>query len=201
MWFRRPSALTPCVVSEIFVADIKDAFWIRVDGAASLQDAPRLKRCLEQAVEHGRPLLVVDLETCRSMDSSFMGTLCAAALNLAGNPDAATRLELINVGPRCLAALEELGIAQLLQIDRTGESLLEERSLVAACLDRDKGASGARAPDVGASKDDLARHSLDAHRALGAASADNLCRFRDVLDYLEKKTAQRDSAGIDGGTC
>lgn len=174
-------------MTKIFVAEVNQAFWIRVEGSASLRDAPQFKKCLQQAFESEHKELVVDLEVCRSMDSSFMGTLTAFALKLE-DEDCQTTLEIINVGTRCLNALEELGIDQILVIDRDDNTHLDERALVSRALSEIEVET--EKPD----KEILANQSLIAHKALQKANSDNILRFQDVVDYLEKETSSSENS-------
>ena len=82
---------------------------------------------------------------------------------------------LANVGPRLLQLIRSLGIDALFQIDETGESWTEERALAAA---------GLRESEDSSTSEEKAQVSLEAHEALGEANAENVPRFKDVVDLL-----------------
>jgi len=80
---------------------------LRLDGRLNLVSAPRLKTAIDQAVEGGRPRVVVDLGAVVFMDSSGLGALIAGLkkarqgsgdLRITGvNQQVATVLQLTNL--------------------------------------------------------------------------------------------------------
>ncbi len=124
---------------------------------------------------------VVDLERCPTMDSTFLGTLTGAALDLkevgGGN------LTVLNANARNQQILCSLGLNHILELDVASTSWTAERRVAAEAL-----ADCAGATEFG--KSEQAEHVLEAHQALTKANAANECRFRDVIEFLEKELAQ-----------
>ena len=93
---------------------------LSVDGRLNMVAAPRLKTAIEQAVDAGRPRIVVDLGAVSFIDSSGLGALIAGLkrarqasgdLRIAGvNTQVATVLRLTNLD-RVLRAHESVEAA------------------------------------------------------------------------------------------
>lgn len=132
-------------------------------------------------VSMGQMHLVVDLEECPVMDSTFMGTLTGIALILQGHPG--SLLELINPNARNTELVQSLGLDQILELDTKGESWSKERELVRENVTQ----SISVAP---LDRTEHKEHVLHAHEALCQANAENESRFSDVLEYLKQDVAE-----------
>lgn len=170
--------MTPA--TSILVGQIGPVFWIRVEGRGTFQNSLHLKRVLKQTIEQGQRHFVVDLERCPMMDSTFLGTLTGAALSL--REHAGASLSVLNANDRNEQLLESLGLDHLLEVDRDGTSWPSERKTaagsIARCLEGEE-----------AMMEDQTEHVLKAHQALADVSDDNACRFKDVIEFLEKELA------------
>lgn len=169
--------------TSILVGQIDQLFWIRVEGRGTFQNSLHLKKVLQKTMEEGIKHFVIDLERCPMMDSTFLGTLTGAALRLRETEDGS--LSVLNANERNDQLLESLGLDHLLDVDREGTAWPEERrkaaGLIARCRD------GETHPI-----EDQTEHVLEAHQALADVSDDNACRFKDVIEFLEKElTSQR----------
>ena len=129
-------------------------------------------------IERGTRHFVVDLERCPIMDSTFLGTLTGAALNLQNKGEG--EVCIINANARNQQLLTSLGLDHILEVDTEGEKYTAEReeirSELTACS-----LEGAP-PD----KVEQAEHVLEAHEALSQANSENANRFKDVIEFLEK---------------
>ena len=67
-------------------------------------------------MEAGTRHIVVDLETCPTMDSTFMGTLTGIAIRLMDHPGG--RLQVVNVNDRNRQLLGNLGLDLIFEVDR-----------------------------------------------------------------------------------
>jgi anti-anti-sigma regulatory factor len=56
--------------------------WVRVIGRGSFKLGPTLKAFVISAIQRGYRRLLVDLENCTALDSTFMGVLAGLALHL-----------------------------------------------------------------------------------------------------------------------
>ncbi len=169
--------------TSILVGQIDQLFWIRVEGRGTFQNSLYLKRVLQQTMKAGVKHFVIDLERCPMMDSTFLGTLTGAALRLREAEEGS--LSVLNANDRNDQLLESLGLDHLLDVDREGKAWPEERRRAAGLI--------AHCRDVGSPPaEDQTEHVLEAHQALAEVSDDNACRFKDVIEFLEKEvTAHR----------
>jgi anti-anti-sigma regulatory factor len=152
---------------------------MRVEGKGSFQNSPLAKRCFQTMIDNGTRLFVVDLERCPIMDSTFLGTLTGAALNLRELGDG--KVTVVNGNARNQQLLRSLGLDHILDVDRDGTSYQAERREVCRELDTCK-----ESPEA-CNKADQTGHVLEAHKALILANPQNANRFKDVIEFLEKE--------------
>ncbi|OHE86260.1 MAG: anti-anti-sigma factor, partial [Verrucomicrobia bacterium RIFCSPLOWO2_12_FULL_64_8] len=133
-----------------------DPVVVRIEGRACLQNSASLRDFLAQMIGQGKTRFVMDFQPCTSMDSTFLGVLAGAALELRRKSPPGS-LVLCRVGQRNLELVRNLGLHRLLTVD-TGDS--------AHPLDG-AGAVLPRAPDRGEKAN--ARLVLEAHENLVAA--------------------------------
>lgn len=135
-------------------------------------------------MDEGTRHFVVDLERCPIMDSTFLGTLTGAALNL--RDIGSGIVSIINANARNQQLMKSLGLDHILQVDREGSTLTAERIEVR----RELGVCEATAP----AKGEQAAHVLAAHEALTKVNEQNVCRFRDVIEFLEKEVRAKQAS-------
>jgi anti-anti-sigma regulatory factor len=163
----------------ILVGRIGKVFWLRVEGRGTFQNSLQVKRALQAVMAGGLRNLVVDLERCPMMDSTFLGTLTGAALNLREGAGGGT-LSVLNANQRNQQLLTSLGLDHILDLDVDGTAWPEER--------RQAGVQLANCRERGAScKEEHTHHILQAHQALSSLNDINQGRFRDVIQFLEKE--------------
>jgi len=162
----------------ILVGRIGRVFWLRVEGRGTFQDSLQVKRAFQRVISGGTTNLVVDLERCPMMDSTFLGTLTGAALNLRETGDG--RLSVLNANQRNLQLLTDLGLDYIMEVDTTGTAWPAERQVACEQLSTcgEKGAN---------CKEEQTQHVLQAHQTLSGVSVQNEGRFRDVIHFLEKE--------------
>lgn len=156
-----------------------DVAWVRVEGKGNAGNSAQLKHFAEYARSKGYGTLVVDLENCPAMDSTFMGTMAAAALALVA-ADPPGKLEVINAVDRALETMSCLGLDCVMTIDSDGSRWREERRAVVENLAKPRSEE----------KHDKKSHAkvvMEAHEALVEANEENVTRFRDVLDFLHQE--------------
>ena len=163
----------------ILVGQIGQLFWMRVEGKGSFQNSVQVKRCFQTMIEKGERHFVVDLERCPIMDSTFLGTLTGAALNLreSGNGE----VSVLNANSRNQQLLTSLGLDHILDVDRDGSKYCSERKQVFSELNT------CSDDPAHAHKEEQAAQVLAAHEALTQANAENAARFRDVIEFLEQE--------------
>lgn len=163
----------------ILVGQVGRLFWMRVEGKGSFLNSVQVKRCFQTMIAHGERHFVVDLERCPIMDSTFLGTLTGAALNL--RETGSGEVCVLNANARNQQLLTSLGLDHILDVDRDGSKYCAERKQVCGEL----GTCNHGGTPCG--KDEQTEHILEAHEALTRASAENEARFRDVIEFLEQE--------------
>ena len=164
--------------THILVGIIGRVFWMRVDGRGTFQNSLQAKKALQKVISQGITQLVVDLERCPMMDSTFLGMLTGTALSLreAGSGS----LSVLNANQRNLQLLTSLGLDHILELDREGKMWANERKEAGHALQNCCEANA----DC---KEAQTQHVLSAHQALADLSPANECRFHDVIEFLEKE--------------
>jgi anti-sigma B factor antagonist len=149
-----------------------DPVAVRIDGRASFQNSACLKDFFAQTIEAGKRRFVVDFSHCTSMDSTFLGVLAGAALQLRKLLPPGS-LILSRLGPRNLELVRNLGLHRLLIVDHS-DLAVDPRGSLLACQP---------------SADELenARLVLEAHENLVAADESNRAKFQDVLSFLRSR--------------
>ncbi|MBI3722547.1 STAS domain-containing protein [bacterium] len=107
------------------VARAGDAVYVRVTGLGNMGNAPIFKAFADKQIEEGYRRFVVDLETCRGIDSTFMGTLLdierstlegKTRRKLSESDDSDPGVLLVNVDDHCRKQLNSVGLDALLRI-------------------------------------------------------------------------------------
>lgn len=152
-----------------------DPVVVRIDGRACFQNSAGLKDFVTEMVRQGKRRFVVDFQHCASMDSTFLGVVAGAALELrkAGGTLIAARL-----GQRNLELMRNLGLHRLLIVD-SGDHPME----FAPC---DQALNHPAQGEI-----ESARLVLEAHENLVTADEANRSKFQDVLVFLRDRVAQK----------
>ena len=150
---------------------------MRVDGRGTFQNSLQAKKALHRVMGQGVKDFVVDLERCPMMDSTFLGMLTGAALNL--REAGGGTLSVLNANQRNLQLLTSLGLDHILDLDQDGHLWTEERRQACEALQH--------CGETNECKEAQTEHVLAAHLALAGVSAANECRFHDVIEFLEKE--------------
>ncbi len=166
-------------VKPTFLVDAyADPVLIRIEGRASFQNSASLRDFISEMVRQGKRRLVIDFQQCTSMDSTFLGVLAGAALELRKQQPAGS-LVLARMSPRNLELVRNLGLHRLLTID-AGEAALNLNSTSATPL-----AKSAEMTEI-----EHARLVLEAHENLVTANESNQSKFQDVLTFLRSRVQQ-----------
>lgn len=171
--------------ARILVANHNGVAWLRVEGRGSFQNSVELSKYAEKRLDAGDQVLMVDLEECTYMDSTFMGTLTGIACRLESEGSGA-RMEIVNPSARAKELLENLGLDEILRIHPGDEAVngmewAAVRGLMAEQLFPEA------FDNAGAMKRSKAECMLAAHKALAATSSQNDVRFRDVICLVERE--------------
>lgn len=138
--------------------------------------SPPLKQYGEARVAAGERLLVIDLAACSGMDSTFMGTLAGLANKIVKANGG--QLHVASPGDRNRHSLEDLGLAELLEIDPPGAPW-------ATCIEQARAALAPLGQPPALTERQRAEQVLEAHRTLSDANEPNARKFAGVLQVLE----------------
>lgn len=162
--------------ASIKLGEVNGYSWIRICGRGDVFLAPQLKALVEKILSKSpSPKLVVDMEDCSGMDSTFMGALASFAIKLKKVSDSC--FHLCGVAPSNQESLEELGLDTLMEINPenaewSGDAT-EIRSDLSCWVPQEDSV-----PD-----EDLI---LDTHKTLGNLNEKNNREFNDIIKSLEK---------------
>ena len=148
-----------------------DKVFIRVTGRGSFKISAILKQFIAEVCESGPvSAVVIDMEECIGMDSTFMGVLAGLSGRLQKED---RRLELINLSKKNEQLLATLGVDRVLSYysDRHGHA--------------EPGKAAQPLPSGDSSKKEMAETALQAHEDLVRLCAENRARFKRVIEYLK----------------
>jgi len=168
------SAANPVFLVDAFASPVV----IKIDGRASFMNCACLRDFFAEMIRQGKTKFVVDFRQCASMDSTFLGVLAGAALELR-KLEPPGSLIVSRVGTRNLELLRNLGLHRLLVVDTGDNGLPAERNVGQALV-------------CSAPRNELenARMVLEAHENLVSADAGNQSKFQDVLSFLKTRVDQ-----------
>lgn len=161
----------------VFLVDaFADPVAIKIDGRASFMNCACLRDFFTEMIRQGKTKFVVDFRDCASMDSTFLGVMAGAALELR-KLDPPGSLIVARVGQRNLELLRNLGLHRLLVVD-TGDAVAAP--------------AAGQALNCAGPKSELenARMVLQAHENLVSADESNQSKFQDVLAFLKSRVDQ-----------
>ena len=128
-------------------------------------------------VAEGRRRFAFDFQGCASMDSTFLGVLAGAALELRKSSPAGS-LVLSRVGARNFELIRNLGLHRIVTVD--------PGDLAAGALKCDTPLEAKKCSEI-----EGARQVLEAHENLVAADEANREKFQDVLAFLRNRLDQK----------
>ena len=168
-----PDPATPTFLVDAYA----DPVLVRIEGRAAFTNCGSLKDFFTEMIRQGKRRFAVDFQRCTSKDSTFLGVLAGAALELRRQTPPGS-LTLARVGERNLELIRNLGLHRLATVDAGGAPL--------------NFTGGPQALDSKAKTEiESARLVLEAHENLVSADADNATKFQDVLAFLRNRVELR----------
>ena len=168
--------------SRILVGMIGRVFWMRVEGKGTFQNSMQAKSAFQSVMARGVRSLVVDLDRCPMMDSTFLGMLTGAALSVKTTtppPSGTEGLSVVNANQRNVQLLTSLGLDNILNLDTDGKMWAAERERASDALQQ--------CDEAPCTKEVQTMHILDSHKTLSGINSENEIRFHDVIEFLEKE--------------
>lgn len=185
---RRTTTIAVPQAAPIFVSHFPDKVaWVRVGGKGNLHNSPRLLSFAKLMIAKGEKRIVIDLEDCPVMDSTFMGTLTGISRRL--RKVEGGELEVINANERNQDLIESLGLDFILTLDTEGKTWGAEREAISKQFR--EAAVELEPEDL--SKEERTEFILEAHENLTEANPENIPMFEDVIQYLRQEAGGGES--------
>ena len=169
-------------VTTLTYHEFSDCLWVRCASRGCFVNSPALKALADRYLESGGSNIIVDLEVCPGVDSTFMGTLAGMARKCMA---AGGSVQIASPTQRTKDAMESLGLDMLLEIDPVDapwrEELDERRSVLAQDTE-----AAVEDEHKDMSEIDRTRHVLEAHNTLRSMSKKNDETFGYVCETLEE---------------
>lgn len=174
----------PDTSQSVYLVDAySDPVVVRIQGRASFQSSACLRDFILEMLQRGKTRFVLDFQQCASMDSTFLGVLAGAALELRKHaPDGS--LVVARTGQRNLELIRNLGLHRLLTLD-TGDVTPPSAPATPAS------ASGTPLECRNRGEIEMARLVLEAHENLVTADEANRSKFQDVLTFLRNRIERK----------
>ena len=165
----------------IKVGKFEDFSWIRCEGKGSFLNSPAVKEFGESRIMRGELCLVVDLQVCTGMDSTFMGTLAGLASRLTGKGGA---LQVAGADEKSRNSLEDLGLDFLMAIN-------PKHAVWIGLENKARDLLKPKVAGMTAGTVLHTRHILEAHEILSDANEGNRLKFSGVLELLEDELTEK----------
>ncbi|MDO4751627.1 MAG: STAS domain-containing protein [Akkermansia sp.] len=167
----------------------EDFLWIRCSGRGSFVNSPALKTIADKYLESNCGTIVIDLEICPGVDSTFMGTLAGLARKAMA---VGSTLQVASPTQRTRAAMESLGLDMIIDLDPADAPWQAKLDEIRATL------AQAHAPSNEGTVEDLSevertRHVLEAHNTLRSMNKKNDETFGYVCETLEEDLQRHES--------
>lgn len=172
----------PSSGNQILAATVDHCTMVAVIGAATFRLAPAFRQATQAARLAGSHLIVVNMQACTALDSTFMGSL--ASLGLSGRQTGATPAVLINLSPHLAGLLQGLGVSRILKSYPSG-GLPDGMGDLSRFVDNLHPVE-----TVPQAPRDMAALMYDAHETLTRVEPENIQRFKDVLTFLRQEAGQ-----------
>ena len=172
-------------------AVVDDTAYIIVRVRATFKISPAFKQFCVAMMESGVKCLVLDMQDCSGMDSTFMGVVAGLANRLRRQDGT---VMMINLSPHLRGLIETLGLDHLVEAYNQGCGQISMDEMLSSCHPVPM--------DIKLASDDVnAETMLDAHETLVRLLPENEEKFRDVLHYLrEELVTSRANRGQTGAS-
>jgi anti-sigma B factor antagonist len=155
-----------------------DPIVVRIEGRASFQNSGCLHDFFAEMMKQGKPRFVLDFQNCTSMDSTFLGVMAGAALELRKKTPPGS-LVIVRASQRNLELIRNLGLHRLVSVDAGDFPMNFSSATTALPCGGDRGEL------------EHARLVLEAHENLVATDESNRSKFQDVLTFLKNRVEQK----------
>ena len=148
---------------------------IKVNGRANYLNCAPLRELFKALIREEKHHYVIDFSQCAGMDSTFLGIMAGAILELRKCEPPGT-ITLCHLGTRNLELINNVGLHRLLAV----ESDCEACATMSFDATQVKEVTPAEAPADSSL-------ILEAHQSLIQADQENRSKFQDVVSFLKKE--------------
>lgn len=177
--------------SDLTHFEFADCLWIRCSGRGSFVNSPALKTLADKYLDKGGTCIVVDLEICPGIDSTFMGTLAGLARKTCS---VGGSIQIASPTQRTRAAMESLGLDMILDIDPEDAPWRQDTDKRRYTLAEQQQTQDAP-PISDLSEPERTRHVLEAHNMLRDLNSKNDETFGYVCETLEEDLKRHTQQG------
>jgi anti-sigma B factor antagonist len=169
----------PDIAKPAFLVDAySDPILIRIEGRASFQNSGCLHDFFTEMMKQGKARFVLDFQNCTSMDSTFLGVMAGAALELRKKTPPGS-LVIVRASQRNLELIRNLGLHRLVTVDAGNFQMNFGSGATQLTCEGDR------------SELEHAHLVLQAHENLVATDESNRAKFQDVLTFLKSRVEQK----------
>lgn len=167
----------------LLAARIDDTVCVKIFGRANFASSVDLKRLVNESRARGARRFLVDLSACVLMDSTFLGVLASIGMQLSADnlPPEQRPIELLNPSPKVADLIDNLGVLHLFRVAQ-------------GCGPETLGFTAIQPAD--ASKLELTRNCLEAHRVLMDLNPENAKKFKDVAKFFAEDVAKQEAEAV-----
>ena len=153
----------------IEVAETEHTAYVKIHGKGTFKIAPDFKEFVEQMIKKNVRGILIDLYSCETLDSTFIGTITSLTLKYRNNNK--SRIKLFNVSKHINSILKNLGLLCVLDI---------------FCEEKNDAPKFENISSSNKSKVEIADLMLDAHETLASLNDKNAAEFKNVVEMLSK---------------
>jgi anti-sigma B factor antagonist len=146
---------------------------VKIVGRANFNSSVDFRTLINELRGRGYSYFILELSECVLMDSTFLGVLTGLGLKLNPTqaPDHDGSIELRNANARITDLLENLGVLHLFKLSQ-------------GPLNAPQNAQTETPTPCHASKEEVTRACLEAHRTLMDVNPENVGKFKEVTQFL-----------------
>lgn len=154
------------------VAIVDSVVFLKVCGRANFTSSVDFKKIFNELAQRGFKRFTIDLADCQMMDSTFLGVLAGIGLKFFKTEEQGGKQSviLVNPNPRVADLLENLGVAHLFKVLTDDNTTRQDFRPVTE--------------EGQASKVEVTKTCLEAHKLLMELNPENVRKFKDVAQFL-----------------
>lgn len=147
---------------------------VKIMGKASFQNAAPINDFFKSMLSNGKRNFILDFDDCTGMDSTFLGILAGAGIELM-KAQPKGQMTLCRLGQRNLELVRNLGLHRIMNVDDEGHEIA--------------GIQTHQVLNKPQNKEEIhnARMVLQAHENLVALDESNRTKFQDVIAFLKNQ--------------